>query len=189
MRHKELCALAVDWLRRPASRSGPGCSAAVSESGNYVNREIVDAIGWRAYEPLVGSVLVEVKTSRADFLADRRKKHRSNTGNGIGKYRYFMVPEGLLDADDLPEKWGLLVVNEKGHIRVVAGHVQMRRGDMDVWAHCCNEEAEKALLIQCLSRVGNPQKVQDSIRMERRLNSRLMRENAKLQKEIRSKCA
>lgn len=69
--HKNLCYLACQWLRRSSSRNGPGCSVAVAETGNWVNHEVVDAIGWRPYGAFSGSVLVEVKTSRSDFLADR----------------------------------------------------------------------------------------------------------------------
>ncbi|MBU2723882.1 hypothetical protein [Acidithiobacillus ferridurans] len=185
MMHKDLCALARTWLQRPASRSGPGCAVAVSESGNWVNKEVVDAIGWRPYGERAGSVLVEAKTSRSDFFADRAKKHRANSERGVGKYRYFMAPEGLLRMDEIPPQWGFITVNRRGHIKVVAGHVHLRRGEPDSWAHPCHAPAETALLIQCLARVGDPQRVQDMIREASNRNTKLLRENKKMREEIR----
>lgn len=105
--HKDLCSLAVAWLQRPNSRNGPGCSVAVSETLNWINGEIPDAIGWRPYrQERSGSVLVEVKTSRSDFLADAGKPHRFDMSLGMGAYRYFLAPEGLLSMDELPSNGG-----------------------------------------------------------------------------------
>ncbi len=183
--HRDLCRIAVDWLQRPASRSGPGCAVAISETGNWVNREVVDAIGWRPYGERSGSVLVEVKTSRADFTADRAKKHRASPAMGVGKYRYFLAPEGLLTVDEMPERWGLITVNGRGHVRVLAGHVQLHRGEPDTWAHQCHEAAEKAMLIQCLARVVDPQKVQDRIREQNKQTARLIKENERMRLQIK----
>src|SRR5262249_44648967 len=62
-----------------------------------------DAIG---YKGLV-SVLIECKTSRSDFFADK-KKRGARHGMKMGAYRVFMTPPRLLPLEDLPKRWGLL---------------------------------------------------------------------------------
>ena len=47
------------------------------------------------------------------FLADRSKPHRLNPEMGMGKYRYYICPTGLIKPEELPEKWGLIYVSEK----------------------------------------------------------------------------
>ena len=62
MDHKTLCALAIDWLKRPKSRNGPGCTIAISETSNWINGEIPDAIGWRPYKQAYsGSIVVDLR--------------------------------------------------------------------------------------------------------------------------------
>src|SRR5690606_30712771 len=120
MTHADLCALALKWLKRPRSAGGAGCAVAVSECRTGWSGEIPDAIGFRCAEPDPGSVVVEVKVSRPDFLADSKKPHR--TSGGVGDWRYYMAPQGIISAVDLPKGWGLLEVNSRGHVKVVAGH-------------------------------------------------------------------
>ena len=184
MTHKDLCALAVAWLQRPASRSGPGCTVAVSESANWINGEIPDAIGWRPYkQAFCGSVVVEVKVSRADFLADANKPHRQDGATGMGAYRYFMAPEGIIAPADLPAKWGLVEVNKRGHLKVRAGHVLVGYDfgrQVDDWRHAYNQYAEICTLAMCLNRVGDPQELQERLRDLNNRNARLVKCNEDL---------
>lgn len=130
--HKALCALAVAWLQRPASRCGPGCLVALAETANWGKDEIPDAIGWRPYKHVgSGSVVVEVKVSRADFLADAGKPHRVDGSTGMGAYRYYLAPEGIIRLKDLPPKWGLVEVNKRGHLKVRAGHILLGYEEFD----------------------------------------------------------
>ena len=116
--HADLVMRAARWLRNTR-----GCSVVFTEfacSGG----EIPDAIGWQ-YEH---SILVECKTSRSDFSADKSKPWRRLPEIGMGLERYFMVPEGVITAADLcgldarlqfeRSKWGLLWVC-KNHVRIV----------------------------------------------------------------------
>lgn len=174
MTHKELCALAVSWLRRPHSRSGPGCAVALAETQNGVNGEVPDAIGWRPYrQARCGSVVVEVKVSRADFLADASKAHRQDGAQGVGAYRYFMAPEGVIRLEDLPPKWGLVEVGKANRLKVRAGHVLLGYREEDVWRHEHNQYAEICTLALALARVGDPQKVQEMLRESGNRASRL----------------
>lgn len=184
--HEALCKLAVEWLKRPDSRKGPGCQVAVSETQNYTSKEIPDAIGWRAQGPSqTHSVVVEVKVSRADFLADAKKPHRKNPESGMGAFRYYMAPAGLIKPEELPPKWGLLEVSPKGLIKVRAGHVLEHRTGREDWVHQPhNVGAEMSTLILVLARVGDPQKFQDMLREANRQNARLMKHNVQLQEEL-----
>lgn len=179
--HKSLCEAAVRWLKRPSSRNGPGCSVALAETVNWVNGEIPDAIGWRpSGHRFRGSVLVEVKVSRADFLADSKKPHRKNSGKGMGAYRYYLCPQGLIDVKELPPRWGLVEINARGHMTVKAGHVLAKFSDEDSWRHEFNHDAETCTLVMTLARIGDPQRFQDMIRTLSNEVSRLSRKNQKL---------
>jgi len=99
--HNLLVDLGRKWLM---SR---GCVVVVTEprSGwkNTTNEE-PDVIGWEAD----GTCWVlEAKTSRSDFHADRKKEWR-DTGVGLGNRRCYVCPEGLLRAEELPFGWGLI---------------------------------------------------------------------------------
>lgn len=63
--------------------------------------------GWSA-------TIVEVKTSRADFLRDRNKKCRKNPIEGIGNFRWYYALHGVIKVDELPENWGLAEADESG---------------------------------------------------------------------------
>ena len=54
------------------------------------------------------SVVVECKISRADFFADREKPFRKNPELAMGCERFYLAPQGLIAAHELPAKWGLL---------------------------------------------------------------------------------
>ena len=58
------------------------------------------------------SVVIEVKTSHADFLADQKKwcrgEQAANLNLQAGALRWYLCPEGVIKKEELPEKWGLL---------------------------------------------------------------------------------
>jgi hypothetical protein len=179
--HRELCNLAVNWLKRPASRTGPGCQVAFSESKSDWCGEIPDAIGFRAGVHNEFSVVIEVKTSRSDFLVDKKKPHRLAPETGMGKYRYFMAPEGLLSLEELPERWGLIEVTPRGHIKPRHGHVFLKHREKDVWEQERALSTEWTLLTLMLNRVGDAEKVQNWLKESRNQNAALVRQNEKLQ--------
>ncbi len=81
-----------------------GCSIVISEF--TVTSEQVDAMGWTAHR----SIVVECKTSRDDFLRDRKKHHRKNADGGLGDERWYLTPKGLIKPDELPDGWLLAEV-------------------------------------------------------------------------------
>ena len=73
------------------------------------NSETPDVIGWIGG---AASTLIEIKVSRSDFLADRKKRFRRIEDQGMGDERYMATPPGLIKAEELPDGWGLLEVHE-----------------------------------------------------------------------------
>ncbi len=46
--------------------------------------------------------LIEAKCSRADLLADRKKRFRKNPSLGMGDWRFFISEPGIISIEDLP---------------------------------------------------------------------------------------
>lgn len=97
MQHSTLVALGVRWLSRQ-------CSVVLYEFATPAD-ENPDVIGWA---PGAGSVLIECKLSRSDFLRDAAKTVRRNPHSGMDNRRYYLCPAELIQAKELPPKWGLL---------------------------------------------------------------------------------
>ncbi len=142
MTHAELVKLAERWLWRQ------GCGVVLREFSTTATAEIPDAIGWRSHT----SILVECKVSRADFLADASKPFRKNPYAGVGRWRFYLTPPGLLRAEELPVGWGLLEVRGGRVFRVHGGP----RGNL--WSVdpplVPNAEAEHGLLYSALRRLA-----------------------------------
>lgn len=104
--HAELVDVARRWLYGTRK-----CSVVATERNCRRADEAPDAIGWR---PDGESILVECKTSVADYLRDRKKAHRA--GPGMGRERWYLTPWGLLAGYTAPEVWptgwGLLGIRE-----------------------------------------------------------------------------
>lgn len=108
MTHEELRKRAVKWLVN--SRR---CSVVLSEMVSAA-WECPDAIGWRQSY----STLIECKASRADFHRNGDKP-TIRADRGMGRERYFLVPEGLISVADMEryEGYGLLWA-DKHSVRV-----------------------------------------------------------------------
>lgn len=112
MTHDELVARGARWLRTQ------GCNLVLREFTAYTRYgEIPDVLAWRAGT----SVLLEAKASRADFLADRKKPFRVTPEHGMGDWRLYIAPAGMISADELPPGWGLLAVKGRT-IEVLGGN-------------------------------------------------------------------
>lgn len=194
MSHADLCDIAVKWLRRPNSQNGHGCCIAASEVKSGWTGEIPDAIGFRqkGYGVGDGSVVVEVKVTRSDFLADRKKGHRKE--GGLGNWRYFMCPTNLIKPDELPEGWGLLWVNKRGHVKPMAGpahvmaatpHYEMRRESLEQYRQGSDVAGEQFILVKLLARVGDPEQVNQKLREAWREHSRLVKRCNSLLEELK----
>lgn len=121
--------------------------------------EVPDAIG---FSEKSGSVLIECKCTRSDFRTDRQKKARRE-GVGMGKYRFYLVPHGLVRAHEFetliagesvePQttsfKWGSngwgLLWWDPATDRISQQRISQRFSQ--------NDEAENRLLVAALHRV------------------------------------
>lgn len=126
--HSELVKIAKRWLRNTEK-----CSVVISEMASMAGEE-PDAIGWKHGF----STMVECKATRDDFRKDKKKISRVVTDPtinfGMGTFRYYMAPEGLIKEEELPRSWGLLEVGMTGRVRRrikalqwVQTHVSIRR--------------------------------------------------------------
>jgi hypothetical protein len=104
MTHKQLCTRVALWLKN--SRHYTVVATELSTAAG----ETPDVIGWHG---MAESILVECKVSRVDFLSDKGKLFRRQEHYGMGDYRYYAAPAGLIKPDELPEGWGLLEVHDR----------------------------------------------------------------------------
>lgn len=127
MNHRELCEVGARFLKRPESANGHGCHFAIVEAACYGENPDVFGVRHGLNRNGMGTFLLEAKTSRSDFLVDKNKPHRLNPAQGMGKYRYYICPTGLIKPEEVPEKWGLIYVSPKGICKVVAGVLAVPR--------------------------------------------------------------
>ena len=93
--HSELVQLAKKWLM------GKGyCIIAVETK---CTREEPDVIAWDRTGDK--TVVLECKSNYEDFKHDRQKFFRRSPVFGMGDYRYYFVPKGVVNLDGLPA-WG-----------------------------------------------------------------------------------
>jgi hypothetical protein len=104
MQHSTLVQLGVRWLSQT-------CSVVLCEFA-AAGEENPDVIGWGSN---AGSVMIECKLTRSDFLADAQKAVRVNPSKGMGQRRFYLCPPDVIQVKDLPPKWGLLWAT-KGHV-------------------------------------------------------------------------
>jgi len=144
--HDELVTKAEKWLRNTC-----GCGVVFAEFKASTN-EIPDVLGWKWNY----SILVECKTSRSDFLADKKKPFRKLPESGMGNYRFFLTPENLVTVKDLPQNWGLLYSTKRG-IKVVHGaERKVKKGGVPncfTYHQEANIQAEKSMLISACRRL------------------------------------
>lgn len=119
--HQELVRVGAEWLAGEMS-GDYRCSFVVTEySDGWSDRrvETPDVFGVMVGGTYFGSTcLVECKRTKSDFQGDKRKSFRHN-GYGVGNYRFYLCPSGLIRTDELPARWGLLDLGVDGSISVV----------------------------------------------------------------------
>ncbi len=177
--HKELCELGAKILKTKLK-----CTVSIHEPKGL--KENPDAIGWRygwglcEYE---GSILIECKTSRADFKKDFQKKFRINQHEGIGNWRFYMCPTDVIKPEEVPEKWGLIYVDDKRRTKIIINPydtVKNRRINKFV---DFNVENERYLLTRWLSKTENPEKVSLIVREANARINRLEKSSQELKHE------
>lgn len=155
MTHGELVNRAEVWLRSAGKLScrfnahfmyPARCGVVLTELTTWAE-ETPDVIGWREGF----SVLLECKTSRSDYYADKSKPFRTIPLQGMGNYRFYFTPSGLLVQKNLPEHWGLLEVKGRS--------VQIVRPAM---YQPCNDRNEKIMMASAYRRLQSEAKDQQA---------------------------
>lgn len=141
--HTDLVNRGACWLKRK------GCKLVLREF--YAAQEIPDVIGWKS--TFGHSFLIEAKTSRSDFLKDRKKPWRREPQLGMGQFRYMLCPVGMIKPAELPKGWGLLYAHPK-IITLEVGKDPARYGESCEFTHHeRNKRAEMQLLLSALNRI------------------------------------
>lgn len=101
-----------------------GYQFSCSNMTSATHGEQPDVLGISAYGE---SILLEAKTSRSDFLADKKKLWRIKPEMGIGDYRVYLTPKDLLKPEDIPYGWMLWEVHgiNKPTLKVVKGKTKI----------------------------------------------------------------
>lgn len=105
MTHDDLVIRGVKWFKNNQN-SEMRFPIILPEYKCYAN-SIPDVIGLNHHSTAV----IECKVSRADYFADNNKGHR-HYRTQLGNYRYYLVPIGLINIDEVNEGWGLLYCHE-----------------------------------------------------------------------------
>ncbi|ENI4488022.1 hypothetical protein ABXZ88_003906 [Vibrio fluvialis] len=150
---------AIRWMKKQ------GFSVVASNIRAAQSREIIDAIGFRD----LCSILIESKVSRSDFLADRKKPERQKGAKGLGTYRFYICPVGLIDPQEvLPLGWGLLYSDGKKVVeefKPKGNHWPMANDDFALFSewipfqHEVNERAERSMLFSLCRRLVSNQPI------------------------------
>lgn len=181
--HHELVAPGAKWLKRQ------GFSVVATELVTGGTREQADAIGFRSN----CSALIEAKASRSDFLADARKPHLM--AGGLGVYRFYLCPPGVIEIADLPARWGLLHVVSGKVVEVLRprGNMWPPNGSSNSeWArfqHESDGEAERAVLYSIARRRSfsrSEERYEKQLQEKQQEIGRLSRESDKLAEQVKN---
>lgn len=118
MTHDELVERAVRWLKNSAKvpctwdvdkKLRPvRCSLVLAEITTATS-ETPDAIGFA--NAGLTSIVIECKASESDFYSDRKKPFRQYPDMGMGRWRWYMTPKGLIrETMSVLPGWGVLEV-------------------------------------------------------------------------------
>lgn len=132
--HAALVTLGMRWARKQ------GFGVVHGELTSAATREIPDVVAFRTQ----CSIVIECKTSRSDFLVDAKKPWRQ-PGRGIGHYRFYLAPAGLIDPGELPQqpRWGLIEVGPRNVPQLRVGPLN---GLSNLWPPNVHEEYIRRLL-------------------------------------------
>lgn len=203
LNHRDLCEIGQKFLKRSESANGHGCHFAIIEPSCYGENPDVFGVRHGVNNYDIGTVVLEAKVSRADFLRDKKKPHKIDPTKGMGKWRYYICPTNLIKPDDLPPKWGLIYVSEKGTCKIIAGAMAVKKKKYEGWngsfnhwrdgnelkqsfldyAHVeRNTENEMNLLAMALARFNDPEQI---LYMQREF-SKIKQQNDEMKFRLRS---
>lgn len=131
MNHKDLVKIASRWM------AGRHQIVITEKSAIY---EMPDVVGF-SYQ---WTTMIECKSSRSDFLRDKRKLTRFDESYSVGNYRLYCCPKGLINEDEIPEKWSLLEVYPSGFAKMKTNIFKYAGDQKTIWWHDLTEQGHKA---------------------------------------------
>ena len=110
--HHQMCCQVAKWLQGRWSGKKPYAHYVAVElvTQGYENTDVF------GFNPTY-STMIEIKVSRTDFLRDKQKY--SNKFGRVGDYKYYCCPKDIIKVNDLPDKWGLLYIDDNGEIDLI----------------------------------------------------------------------
>lgn len=147
--HGDLCSIAAKWLlRHEENIKIPNCPLVLKEvdctSGSG---EIPDLIGFGSGK----SVLIEVKMSYEDFVADKLKPFRMNGEEGMGCYRYILAPTNVIQKISNKEGSEFLNCFGWGFLEFDGSKINIKTPSSDLTS-MTDFMAERTLLLSVLRR-------------------------------------
>ena len=121
--HADLVTIGARWLRYEKN-----CSIVVEEpaTAGFVKPDI---LGFQIYS----SFMIEVKVSKSDFLADKKKKGYDQK---IADYSYYLVPSDMIDESDIKNGYGLIyATSKKWKDFIVVKHPERSDKPVNDWVH------------------------------------------------------
>lgn len=129
MTHDEIADFAADKMRKK------GYKLTWSNMRSLNVGEQPDVMSIRGLNDVV---IIEVKISRSDFFADKKKPWRNGSHLGMGTQRIYLTPPNLLKPTEIPFGWQLWEIHPrgKGHIiKVIKGEVKrVKRSKNEVYS-------------------------------------------------------
>lgn len=107
--HRELVLIGAKWLNKKAPNIHYKCQFVCAELVCQGLDEKPDIFGLSPHQN--GTVKIEVKVSRADFMKDSEKISHQKVS--LGAKKFYLAPKGLIKVDELPMYWGLLEFDGK----------------------------------------------------------------------------
>lgn len=140
MTHDELVQTSAKWLKKHSQNAViPNCSIVSDDIKSLTKTgEIPDVFGWCSW----CSILIEVKVSRSDYFADKKKEFRTFADKGMGEFRYYICPKDMIEQCEVPMLWGLLYCDDNGNIEIVRRAIQQES----------NLDSERTLLLSLIRR-------------------------------------
>lgn len=71
----------------------------------------------------------EIKTSKSDFLADKKKigKHKKlKAGKDVNMF-YYVCPDGIIPVEEVPKNYGLIYVTSENNISIIKNARQLHK--------------------------------------------------------------
>jgi len=143
MKHYQLVESGFKWLTKF------GCAFVFKELVTSA-KETPDVIGFKGS----ATILIECKTSRSDFKSDAKKVFRQLPAEGMGRFRFYLCPEGLIKVEELPKNWGLLYVKKEKAYMVHNPYCASIKGN--IWKggfYKRNKDGEYSMMYSALRRL------------------------------------